>query len=134
MTTPTAACCSYCLNGNPEDCDGKPRTPAGTTMWASLLQDHLNSRGLRVVTQHTTPYCAIVTAEDPHTGTLVETWSVVGDQATLQGVPAEMTTPALVREFAARKAADARGDVCTRVQHDRHGAVVTELRARGVLD
>lgn len=44
------------------------------------------------------------------------------------------TTPTLVREFASRKAADARGALATRAEHKRHCAVVDELRARGVLD
>lgn len=44
------------------------------------------------------------------------------------------TTPTLVREFASRKAADARGVLATRAEHKRHCAVVNELRARGVLD
>lgn len=46
----------------------------------------------------------------------------------------EMTTPELVREFVAIKQADARGEVYTRVRHERLGQVVTELRMRGVLD
>ena len=46
----------------------------------------------------------------------------------------EATTPALVREYTARKVADARGLGCTRTQHERHQAVVTELRRRNVLD
>ena len=48
--------------------------------------------------------------------------------------PAEMTTPALVREYGDRRAANARGDEVTRETHDRHVAVCTELRNRGVLD
>lgn len=45
-----------------------------------------------------------------------------------------LSTPILVREFVAIKCADARGERITRDLHDRLGRVVTELRARGVLD
>lgn len=62
--------------------------------------------------------------------------------------PAEMSTPALVREYAERKVAtalkaerDHLGGAATsetaaaiREGHDRHVAVCTELRNRGVLD
>ncbi|WP_405061940.1 hypothetical protein OG474_09865 [Kribbella sp. NBC_01505] len=42
--------------------------------------------------------------------------------------PADMSTPALVREFARRDG------VKTSAQHNRHCAVVDELRSRHVLD
>jgi hypothetical protein len=48
--------------------------------------------------------------------------------------PQTMTTPELVREFVERKMSNARGEVPTARQHARLGAVVTELRARGVLN
>lgn len=47
---------------------------------------------------------------------------------------ADMSTPALVREFTAIKCADARGEVTTDERHARLGEVVTELRRRNVLD
>ena len=46
----------------------------------------------------------------------------------------ETPTPALVREYTARKVADARGEQATPEQHDQHQVVVTELRRRNVLD
>jgi len=48
--------------------------------------------------------------------------------------PAEMTTPALVREYGDRCAANARGEQVTHEIHVRYCAVVDELRRRGVLD
>ena len=48
--------------------------------------------------------------------------------------PADESTPSLVREYAERKMADARGEVSTKAQHERHCTVVDELRARGTLD
>ena len=48
--------------------------------------------------------------------------------------PADQTTPELVREFVDIKCADARGELTTRVRHDRLSAVVDELRSRNVLD
>lgn len=47
---------------------------------------------------------------------------------------AEMSTPALVREFTDIKCADARGEAFDRARHNRLGDVVTELRNRHVLD
>lgn len=48
--------------------------------------------------------------------------------------PAELSTPQLVREHVANRQMAARGERTTNAQHNRHGAVVAELRARGVLD
>jgi hypothetical protein len=48
--------------------------------------------------------------------------------------PAEMTTPALVREYGDRRAANARGELVTHEIHERYLAVLVELRRRGVLD
>lgn len=49
-------------------------------------------------------------------------------------VPAEQTTPALVRELVESKCADARGEQVTQERHARLGLIVDELRSRHVLD
>jgi len=48
--------------------------------------------------------------------------------------PTASSTPQLVREHVANRQMAARGEHATNAQHNRHGAVVAELRRRGVLD